>query len=155
MARKTKIVPITTEGRDFGKTFLLTEMPASQAEKWATRALLLAAHSGVNIPQVQGMAAIALVGIQTIMNGVDFKELEPLLDEMFDCIQIIPDLKKSAFARPLIEDDIEEVMTRLQLRDEVLELHLGFSVAGALSTLISETPAKDSSDTQTSSPSPA
>ena len=40
MARKTKIVTIAAEGRDYGKSYLLTEMPALKAEKWATRAMM-------------------------------------------------------------------------------------------------------------------
>ena len=154
MARNTKIVTITDEGRDKGKTYLLTEMPASQAEEWATRALLLAAQSGADIPadiRDIGMQAIAIAGVQTILGGVKFQDVKPLLAEMFQCVMIIPDLKKSSFARPLIEDDIEEVGTRLHLRDEVLSLHLGFSVADAISTLTLRTSATSNLlDTQTS-----
>ena len=155
MARNTKIVTITDEGRDKGKTYLLTEMPASQAEEWAMRALLLATQSGADIPKdVHGMAAIAVMGIQTILGGVKFESLKPLLDEMFQCVQIIPDLRKSTFARPLIEDDIEEVGTRLHLRNEVLSLHLGFSLADGLSNLTSETSATSDILTIQTSPQP-
>jgi hypothetical protein len=35
----------------------------------------------------------------------------------------------------LVENDIEEVTTRLRLRDEVLILHTGFSVAASFSSL--------------------
>jgi hypothetical protein len=142
MARKTKEVTITTEGRDRGKTFIITEMPASRAEKWAARALLAITRSGVPMPEElrgAGMAAIAIVGIRAILS-LSFEDAEPLLDEMMTCVQI----KMPAITRPIIEDgtegeDIEEPETRLLLRSETLELHTGFSVAALASRLAAAT----------------
>ena len=45
MARKVEYITIDQEGRDQGKTFKITEMPALKAEKWATRAFLALAAS--------------------------------------------------------------------------------------------------------------
>jgi len=135
--RKTKLVQITDEGRDKGKAYLLTEMSAAQAEKWAFRALLLAAQSGADIPDAirsAGFAGVAIMGIQTILGGVKFDQVEPLLDEMMKCIQFIPDIKNQIMTRPLIEDDIEEVATRVRLRMEVFNLHINFSIGDALSS---------------------
>ena len=129
--RKADVVIDDDNSRDNGKVFVLTEMPAARSEKWAMRALLALQRAGVEIPDdaVQnGMARIAGVGIDAL-GRLSFHEVEYLLDEMFECIQIKPDPKLSA-VRDLIEDDIEEVKTRILLRKEVLELHLGFSLAG-------------------------
>lgn len=137
MARKTQTVTIAAEGRDKGKVFVLTEMPASQAERWAARALLALGKSGVEIPDEAanaGMAAIAAAGIRAFAS-VSFDEAGPLLDEMMLCVQIQPDPAKPDVRRELIEDDIEEVMTRLLLRSEVVALHVGFSITDALSKL--------------------
>jgi hypothetical protein len=146
MARRVEIFTVTAEGRDKGKSFLLTEMPPRQAEKWANRALLAFAKSGKNdMPdefkdemQRAGMAGIAAIGLRAITT-VDFADAEPLLDEMMTCVTFIPDLSKTdqmsrqPISRPMIDDDIEEVATIYQLRSEVIELHLGFSVAAILS----------------------
>lgn len=157
MPRKTIDVTIADEGRDKGKTFLLTEMPAARAEKWAMRALLLAAQSGAEVePNLRaGMAGVAVMGIETLLGGVSFDGVEPLLDEMMTCVQIKPDRMRSDFVRKLVEDDIEEVATRVYLRQEVFALHVGFSFADALSTLKTKAPAdqKDSQNTETSPPS--
>lgn len=129
MARKTTTVTIARAGRDAGKVFLLTEMPATQAEKWAARAFLALAKSGVEIPDdiaTAGLAGIAAVGVKAF-TGVSFEAAEPLMDEMFGCVKIIPDPSKPMVVRALIEDDTEEVATRLQLRQEVLALHVDFS----------------------------
>lgn len=134
--RKTARITISAEGRDRGKTFVLTEMPAAQAEKWAFRALLLAAQSGAEVGNaLSGMAGIAVVGIEAIMGGVRFADLEPLLDEMFSCVQAAPDPNHPEVVRKLVEDDTEEITTRAQLRAEVFALHTGFSFADALSML--------------------
>lgn len=148
MARKTKLVPITTENRDKGKTFLLTEMSPVKAEKWATRALIAIARSGsAEMPEGfkdelgnLGMAGIAALGARALTT-IDFADAEPLLDEMMGCVELVPDASKIdqmtrlPVVRPMIADDIEEVSTILLLRSEVIELHMGFSPAAFLSTI--------------------
>lgn len=127
---------IDRPGRDYGKAFFIRELPASQAEKWAARAFLGLAKSGIDIPDDvsnSGLAGIAAMGLRAV-GGMQFDLLEPLMDEMFTCVQIIPDPSKPQVVRALIEDDIEEVSTRLQLRKEVFVLHVDFSMAGALLT---------------------
>lgn len=134
--RKTATVVIDAPGRDHGRCYLLREMPASQAEKWAVRVFLALSRSGVAIPDdvaASGMAGIALLGMQ-LFAGIKFEDAEPLLDEMFGCISYIPDPAKPNVVRGLIEDDIEEVATRLRLRKEVFGLHVDFSQAGGLLT---------------------
>lgn len=130
MSRKAETVTITDEGRDQGKSFLITEMPASQAERWALRVLSALARSGVDVPEdvaQMGMAAIAQIGLRALA-GVNFLDAEPLLEEMFACVQILPDPTNPAIVRPIrTDDDIEEVKTRLFLRGRVLALHVDFS----------------------------
>jgi hypothetical protein len=126
MGRKTRDVTIKDRGED--KTYVLTEMPCSKAEKWAIKVFLALARSGVEIPDdiaERGMAGIATLGF-TMLGGIDFDMAEPLLDEMFECVAF----RSPAAVRPLTENDIEDVQTRLRLRAEVFELHTGFSVPG-------------------------
>lgn len=155
MARKSKIIRIPpTEGnRDGGKTFLLTEMSAGQSEKWAVRALGAIANSGLDIPPDVirlGMAALVAVGFKGLLT-MGFDEAEPLLDEMMACVVIVPNPKEPHVVRPVDDEDIEEVTTRLVLRSEVWELHTGFSPAAFLSKLgTAATQTPDTSDIQTS-----
>lgn len=133
MARRSVTVRIDAEGRDKGKAFLLTEMPATRAEKWAIKALLAISRSGADLPDgfdSLGMAGLARVGIGALLK-LPFEDAEPLLDEMFACVQAIPDPTNASVIRSLIEDDIEEVSTRIKLRFELLKLHTGFSAPGA------------------------
>lgn len=133
MARKTKTVTITTAGRDEGKSFLLTEMPASQAENWAIRAVFAMGKTNVDIPMdavYAGWAVIATVGLKALL-GAPYDEARPLLDEMMACIQSV----QESGVRPLIESDIEEISTRMYLRDEVFKLHANFSIRETLSSI--------------------
>lgn len=157
--RKTKKVQITEEGRDKGKTFLITEMPAARAERWAMRALMAVADAGIDLPEAAagaGMAGIAVLGIRAVFS-IPFEKAEPLMNEMMTCVAFMWDARKD-LTRPLVddgsdEDDIEEVATRLSLRSEVLELHTGFSVAAAISeSLTAATSSDQSGETTPTSP---
>lgn len=139
--RKTKTLVIESAGRDHGKMFHITELPASQSEAWATRALFVMMNCGVEIPDdllSAGLAGIAAIGIKSL-SKVPYELAKPLFDEMMDCIAIVPDPRQPLVKRgyggvsPIIEDDIEEVSTRLQLRKAVLELHMDFFLSAARS----------------------
>lgn len=155
MARKTLEVRITDEGRDQGKVFVLTEMPASQAEKWGMRVLCILLGSGVQVPPDlanAGMAGVAMIGFANLLRGgvLEFPQLEPLLDQMMTCVSMRPDPAHPEIVRPLIEEDIDEIPTRLRLRAEVFALHTGFSSAAALWESVRSTTAAASKTTKTS-----
>ena len=159
MARKTSIFTVAEEGRDHGRAYLLTEMPASRGERWARRLFQAAARSGRDIPteiMAMGMAGIAVVGFQALA-AASGPEMDMLMDEMFECVTAIPDPGKPNVSRPLIEDDIDEIRTRLALRSEVFELHTGFSLAAMLSRVLSASrpPAPTSTTIPTSAVSSA
>jgi len=128
MARKIAHYEVKEAGRDKGKVFVLTEMSASQAERWALRALLAVGRAGIDIPEgieKAGFSAIASFGLNLVMK-LPMEDAEILLDEMFTCIAVLPDPKRPDLTRPLIEDDIEEVKTRVQLRKAIFDLHVDF-----------------------------
>ena len=129
MARKTTMYRVTEEGRDKGKTFLITEESADLGEKWAAKAILGLMASGTQLPdnyRELGMAGLAEIGFKALA-GMRWELLEPLLDTMFGDIQFVGDPQKAyATTRPLILDDIEEISTRLKLRYEWWKLHMGF-----------------------------
>lgn len=153
MARKTMQVNISLEAdnRDSGKRFIITEMPATKAEKWAARAINALLASGITIPDevaadgLRGLARMGLAGLSTF-SGFNWDQLEPLLDEMMTTVEIQPDINKDA-VRKLIESDIEEISTRLKIRGAWLELHTGFSFAAIRSTSASEAAEKGLSNT--------
>lgn len=134
-----------TDGRDKGKLFLITEMSAAQGESWAMRALLALIKTNAEIPEdftQLGIAGLAELGFKAL-SGLDWIVLEPLLNEMFRTIEIVPDPKNTAIRRALEDqaNDIEEISTRLKLRLEFWKLNLGFLAAVAPSLLNQVKPA--------------
>ena len=147
MARRQLTIRIDAEGRDKGKVFVLTELPASQAERWALRAVMALGAANAELPdgmELAGLAGLArAIGVTdgaslleafartalTLFTRIPFEQAEELLGSMWACVQIIPDPGNPSVIRSLIEDDIEEVATRLRLRSEIIKMHLGFSQA--------------------------
>lgn len=144
--RYSRTVPIS-EGRDKGKTFVVKEMSAWDAERWGYRLILALGRAGVDVEQFagQGMAGIAAAGIMAIP-ALDYRDAAPLLDEMETTFFI----QEPGVTRPIVRnpdgegDDVEEVSTCLELRRAFLELHTRFFEKG--------TPSKDSTSKETTSP---
>ena len=137
MARKTANFIVETEGRDKGKKFLLTEMPATKAEDWAIRVMLALGSANVEIPEGAlqlGMAALAEIGLKKLF-AIDAATVKPLLTELMECAEFVPNPQKPQvkLGYPMFETQIEEVSTLLLLKWEVLKLHLDFSLADGLS----------------------
>ncbi|ELC7391345.1 hypothetical protein RJO89_000314 [Enterobacter asburiae] len=133
MARKELYYTVEDKGRDNGKKFYIREMSATQAEWWAIRAILAMANNGINLPDNlsdMGMAGMAKVGFEMVAK-IPPEDARPLLDELMKCVQAVPNPADQNIKRPLIDDDTEEVMTRLKLRGEVFKLHVDFLTAAA------------------------
>lgn len=132
--RKTSTF-IAADGRDQGKRFLIEEMSAARSEEWAARALFAAMSCGVEVPDEileSGFAGVAALGIKSL-SKVPFELAKPLFDEMMTCVRYEFASGSDAGVRPLIENDIEEVSTRLKLRKAVLMLHMDAFIAAAQS----------------------
>lgn len=132
MARKVIEVTIADEGRDKGKHFLITEMPASQGERWARHAVAAVSRSGVDLPPnviEMGMAGAFLVGFKLIAGVGDSDEL---MAQLMACVKFVANPAMPELARALVEDDTEEITTRVKLAKEVFDLHNFFSIADVL-----------------------
>jgi len=137
MARKESTFTASS-GRDAGKQYFIREMPASQAERWAIRVILAAGNAGIEIPPdlaAQGMQGLLAVGYMNLLK-IPFESAGPLLDEMMACVQRV----ESSITRPLLENDIEEVATRFQLRKAIFVLHTDFFTEGGPQTSASAQP---------------
>ena len=132
MARNTKIIN-TDFGRDAGKAFLITEMSAMQALKWGGKAVIALINAGIQLPDGSGQMGFAgLIGVafSELKNGLEWDQVEPLMDELMTCVKIIPNPENTNITRGLIESDIEEVSTLAKLQSEVFKLHVNFTQAG-------------------------
>jgi hypothetical protein len=133
MARR--IVYYTHKGvegdRDSGKQFVITEMPPTQGEAWAIRAVLAIVGSAKMPENAAGMGGIVdllRMGVDSL-SSLKWDDAKPLLDEMMDTIRYRPDPKVDVtFA--LTETDIEEIGTRIKLKKLVWDLNAGFLLRG-------------------------
>lgn len=124
--RRTKELTIDDkDSRDFGKTYLITEMSADAAEWWAFRVLQALLGSDSEIDFDAPFVQMAKQGLAAL-GKLDPIKAKPLLDEMMECVQV----KIKGGARDLIDGDIEEVKTRVLLRKEVFSLHVDFLTLG-------------------------
>lgn len=131
MARRTETLVIQAEGRDKGKSFLLTEMSAWDATMFGAKALLVLTNSGATVPDsTMGMAGLAMAGMQAL-EKLAFAQLEPLLRELIQCVQYV---HKPGHPPQDARENIEEPATYLVLFRAVFVLHTGFSVAGSTPT---------------------
>lgn len=129
MSLKSEIITIEN-GRDAGMTYLITEMPIAKADNWAMRALFAVANGGVDLEGVNpnmGMLGMANVAIKALA-GINPSVGIPLLDELLDCVQVVP---SGGNARALLlNEDVKDLTTMFRLRKEALAIHLDFLVQG-------------------------
>jgi len=143
MARKTASILITREGRDQGGVFELEEMDAFSATELCLRAMQMVARGGVDVPPYifqQGVAGFVTLGAGAILAGLGktpWHEVKPLLDALTPCVKSFtpPTATQPLRGWSVIQSQIQEPTTVLQLYEEVVSLHLGFSLATRLSNL--------------------
>lgn len=129
MSRKTLKITISENNRDKDKTFLITEPSAIEAEKWAMRVTFGLGKGGVEIPaevlQLPAVAILYAVGSQSLR--MPSRLALKLADEVMGWVQIV----EKKVTRALVDEDIEEVTTRLKLKAEALKLTFGFFIPAA------------------------
>lgn len=116
------------EGRDAGKKFKITEMPAFQMDRWATRALIALGKS-----QKGGIAALGTMNVQDIISAfteLEFEKAEPLLQELLECCAFIKDGTSVQMKKEFVDGVVEDWTTLFRLRVESLKLNLGFFEQG-------------------------
>lgn len=142
MALREATIIIAAEGRDKSGVFTLREKPAFQATEWFLRAMMLLARSGTEVPphiMAMGAAGFVTMGIGSVLTGIGkapWSEVKPLLDELLTCVTSYqpPGATTALTGWPVIQTQIQEPSTILQIYEEVVSLSLGFSIRARLST---------------------
>lgn len=127
-----------TSGRDKGKNFLITEMPAIQADEWAHRLIEQAANSGVNLKNVdvlnldtKSMSGMIEIGaaIFSILGRIPYETSRDMKFELLNrCVQIVPTGGQPR--QCLWEQEIEDFQNFTLLAAEALKVHIGFLAQG-------------------------
>jgi hypothetical protein len=85
-------------------------------------------HGGVDIPQDTanaGIAGLMKMGLTGLL-GAKWEDVEPLMDEMMEEVQFLPDANTPQVQRKLFPGDIEDVRTLVQLRKAIWNLNTDF-----------------------------
>lgn len=137
--RKQLRVTIDADGRDKGKTYILTEMSADAIERWFRRVLAYLARIGIAAPALSSVIGMASFSSFNPIQMLAWLDNEELNNELMACVLRLPTPTAdhpTTLPRALMwgktGPDIEELMTIAQLKVEVLALHVGFSTAVAL-----------------------
>ncbi len=123
---RREITFTATQGRDKGKVFQITEMSATDAEDWALKVVFALMNAGADIPEnleEMGFSGVISVGIGAL-GKIPYQVGKPILDDLLECVKAVPDIKKPNVTRRMVDEDIEEVLTRIQLRKAVFDLHV-------------------------------
>lgn len=130
MARKEIEITIE-EGRDAGKTFKITEMPATQADKWVTKVIGLVGRNGMSALDISNMSfselAVSLIKSKS-------EESEPLFEELLGCCSFIKDGVSVSMKGKMADSVVEDWGTLFRLKNEALKLIFGFFEEGGEST---------------------
>lgn len=140
MRRERQVVitsPAEGENRDAGKTFIVREVDAETAEEWGLRAMMALGTGGIQVPPElvsAGLLGVVLVGYQAFM-GAREEAVLPLWREMLPACVFLrqADGKGNAAGeevrQPYYRGMVEEPATLLRLRQTIMELHTGFTLA--------------------------
>jgi len=131
--RRAQKLTITAEGRDKGKTFVITEMDAVSGDDWAMRCIFALANAGVPVIEAirqAGMAGLAQLG-PDIFAYAKYDEMKPLLDRLWDCVAFLKEEGHPPMVGKLRDSQVEESGTILWLKLAAFQLHTGFSWAGS------------------------
>lgn len=153
---------ITTEGPDKGKVFVISRMPAFQAERWG-RSFLYGATAGTPL-EARAVYAGAIAEVArsavglNVLRSMDPVFSDPLEKELRDCIKIKPDPERPSITRFIIDGDFEDISTFIELQQKAFEFNTGFfqAVSRSLPPLASDHPHQEpetSSIIPTSAPS--
>lgn len=129
--RKTQVITLdSTCRRDAGKSFLITEMSPIKSTKWIYRTIIALVNAGVDFPdgaENMGWGVLITATLTDLKHGLAWDQLEPLLDELMECVKFLPNTDNLSVTRGLIESDIEEFTTFMRLQKEVIQLHANFT----------------------------
>lgn len=138
MGRIKKEIIITDDNRDKDKKFMITELPASKTEAFSM--LMIENLSKIDPDTIKKLQDIAKKQSNTqALASIDTSELDPRLASilylgidkyLFETLIHITSVASITITEQNADQYIEEVSTRLKLKEEFMGLHMGFFQKG-------------------------
>ena len=121
--RKTEIIKLMDDGQE--RTFRITQMPATKAERWANRAMFLIIGAGKDIKK-----DATLDDVIRMIASIDYDKAEPLYNELIECCTFLPDGNANGAGIGCTQDTIDaqiiDPMNLYKLRMAAAKLNFGF-----------------------------
>ena len=122
--RKTEIIKLIDDGAE--RTFRITQMPATKAERWVNRAAFLLVGAGKELKTDNIDIEKVIKAIATI----DYEKAEPLYNELIECCKFLPDGNVNgggiACTQDTIDAQIIDPMNLYRLRMASAKLNFSF-----------------------------
>lgn len=122
--RKTEIIKLIDDGQE--RTFRITQMPATKAERWVNRAAFLLVGAGKELKTDNIDIEKVIKAIATI----DYEKAEPLYNELIECCTFLPDGNVNgggiACTQDTIDAQIIDPMNLYRLRMASAKLNFSF-----------------------------
>ena len=122
--RKTEIIKLIDDGAE--RTFRITQMPATKAERWVNRAAFLLVGAGKELKTDNIDIEKVIKAIATI----DYEKAEPLYNELIECCTFLPDGNVNgggiACTQDTIDAQIIDPMILYRLRMASAKLNFSF-----------------------------
>ena len=126
----------TKEIQAEGNTFVVSQMPLIQGDRWANRVALALCKSGVDVsglPSGDGfkgmldMANLMNIAIKAL-GGIDDETAQGLLDELMSTVKL--KLQDGSTRSVILESDITSIETLWKLRIAAIKINLDFLAVG-------------------------
>ena len=127
MARKTATIVIK-DGRDKGKQFLITEMPATEGTTLSFQVFQLLAESGIDM-EIKSLDPIGIIKAAVrALSSLPRTDFEYYRDWLFKYVQWQSPVDEKAVRKVILSDrddsDIEDPLTVFELMYKSLDLNL-------------------------------
>ncbi|RUT26846.1 hypothetical protein C0V97_03975 [Asaia sp. W19] len=121
------------DGEDAGKVFVITRMPAMQADRWARHLVKALTRAGMALPpDAMEIGLSGLGGMAQAMFGqLEDEAADKALDALMATVKIQRDPNNPASRGQIIDADLEDPETLPRLQAEAFRMHLGFFKAAA------------------------
>ena len=138
--RKESYITLLDEGRELN--FKLTQMSAMQQTRWASKAVILLAATGVvksltrfEVDKLQKQfEAEGLDMVLDLIGKLDYDKVEPLFNELLTCAAYIPDKQNLHFVTAITANNIDSIVTDFKnvykLAIEAFKVNFTVSAAG-------------------------
>lgn len=149
--RKTVPVQLIDDGQALD--FEITQMSATQKERWLLRALFTlangAAEADVDVDEARGlddfMRELARKKLN-IFKGISLEKVQPLLDDLLTCCALVRDKARLQCTPETVDGYISDVKTLFRLRVESFKVNFpDFFTASDATEGKSESPSREES----------